>query len=325
MCGNKKNKKKKKSDRGVYGNIFGFPGGVAWAIMTARICQLYPLSPPSVIITGFFRFYSSFIKADVPANQPIYLTKTLEVTNEYGKKSWNKKNEQFELMPVITPMCPYMNSCYNVGRSNLQILCCEFKRGKEIVDELEDDHNECWSKLWIPSDFFLKYKVFLQVEVSAMDSSSFNSWSAYVESKLRHLVSSLETWPSFSEVHEVAKTSYQLDIRLWPFLFCSTTPTERLHFNRTDSSDIPPAIELECVTPSTTQQSTKEGEPSTNTEGRVENTEELITGYYFIGLDTCEPRVSKGESRQIVDFGGAVEQFQYVFNARFFFFHISKE
>lgn len=40
--------------RALYGNIVGFPGGVAWAMMVARICQLYPLGCGSLVISKFF-------------------------------------------------------------------------------------------------------------------------------------------------------------------------------------------------------------------------------------------------------------------------------
>jgi len=40
--------------RGIYANIMGFPGGVAWAIMVARVCQLYPRATSSVIVSKFF-------------------------------------------------------------------------------------------------------------------------------------------------------------------------------------------------------------------------------------------------------------------------------
>jgi len=40
--------------RGIYGNVFGYPGGIAWAIMVARICQLYPFACGSTILVKFF-------------------------------------------------------------------------------------------------------------------------------------------------------------------------------------------------------------------------------------------------------------------------------
>jgi poly(A) polymerase len=46
--------------RAVYANIMGFPGGVAWAMLVARVCQLYPKATPSVIINKFFLIISQW-------------------------------------------------------------------------------------------------------------------------------------------------------------------------------------------------------------------------------------------------------------------------
>lgn len=40
--------------RAIYSNILGFFGGVAWAMVVARVCQLYPTALPGTIVQKFF-------------------------------------------------------------------------------------------------------------------------------------------------------------------------------------------------------------------------------------------------------------------------------
>ena len=40
--------------RAIYANKLGFPGGVAWAMLVARVCQLYPQAVASKIVHKFF-------------------------------------------------------------------------------------------------------------------------------------------------------------------------------------------------------------------------------------------------------------------------------
>lgn len=41
--------------REIYSNVMGFLGGVAWAMLVARICQLYPNACAAAIVNRFFR------------------------------------------------------------------------------------------------------------------------------------------------------------------------------------------------------------------------------------------------------------------------------
>lgn len=85
--------------RGIYSNILGFLGGVAWAILVARVCQLYPNACASTVVSKFFG-----IIADWTWPSPVLL-KSLQSTPNYFNngfnpiKSWNprvRKNRKKE-------------------------------------------------------------------------------------------------------------------------------------------------------------------------------------------------------------------------------------
>ena len=46
--------------RAIYSNVMGFPGGVAWAMLVARVCQLYPQAAAAVVVGKVFRLMSSW-------------------------------------------------------------------------------------------------------------------------------------------------------------------------------------------------------------------------------------------------------------------------
>ena len=246
--------------------------------MTAAICQLFPKSPPSVVLRNFFRHYRANVKED-GSNNPVYLTRSLEVATEIGKKSWDRKTAQYELMPVITPMPPYMNSSYNISRSTISTLCQEFARGDEVLEQQEKvggGQITDWTPLWEVNEFFLTYRAFVQISVSALDNSSFNSWVAFVESKVRHLVQLLDSWPQYSELHEIAKTSDMLELRTWPELFQQLEP--------------PPTVdathEEACATP--TADGDNSPQPATPHSPEDMQGEGTVNGMFYIGIGSGE-------------------------------------
>lgn len=46
--------------RAIYSDNLGFLGGMAWAILVARVCQLYPNASPNVLLHRFFAVMSQW-------------------------------------------------------------------------------------------------------------------------------------------------------------------------------------------------------------------------------------------------------------------------
>ncbi|KAI9262655.1 Poly(A) polymerase central domain-containing protein [Helicostylum pulchrum] len=187
--------------RGIYSNVVGFLGGIAWALLVARICQLYPLACPSTIISKFFGI---LIKWQWPS--PVILRK-IEDDPTSSLKSWNARtnpHDRLHKMPVITPSYPSMCSTHNVTASTFRIILGEFKMASETVDKIMNG-TAPWNSLFSNHTFFQNYRHYLQVIVSS-DSSSYQlKWAGLVEAKLRQFVIKLEAVPCLALVHPFSK------------------------------------------------------------------------------------------------------------------------
>jgi poly(A) polymerase len=198
--------------RGLYNNAMGYLGGVACALLTARICQLYPNASASAIVTRFFKIYQQWAWP-----QPVYL-KPIE-DFPLNQKVWNPKlypADRNHRMPVITPAYPSMCSTHNVTKSTLALMTSEFARGSEMMLKIEQG-SASWADLFARSDFFARYRHFFQILAVSESAEVHRIWSGFVESKVRILMNKLEleaniaVAPPFTETYEVVLKVDPLD------------------------------------------------------------------------------------------------------------------
>lgn len=172
--------------RAIYANIVGFPGGVAWAMLVARVCQMYPKAIGGTIVQKFFFVLKSW---NWPA--PVQL-KEIETGPQ---RTWNPKlysGDKKNLMPIITPAYPSMCATYNVSLSTRAIVVKELERGNEIANSIGDGKGK-WSDLFKKHSFFTNdHKYYLSIIASCRDPDDAKAWAGAVESKIRHFVGGLD-------------------------------------------------------------------------------------------------------------------------------------
>lgn len=199
--------------RAVYSNSLGYLGGVAWAILTARICQLYPNAAPSVLLSRFFRIYDEDDwKWGVAGATPVLLCPISPGIASLSFKVWSPTapGSARHIMPVITPSFPSMNTTHNVSRFTLQTMKLEIAHTKKLVDDVVTKASTsgegsspgvaAWERLFERSSFFGDFSCYLAVDVFADDAESYSRWKGLVESKLRFLLHRLDELPLVTQV-----------------------------------------------------------------------------------------------------------------------------
>jgi poly(A) polymerase len=184
--------------RGVYSNVLGFLGGVNWAILVARICQLYPCGTAALVLSRFFRVYTQWRWPNPVTLAPIGDGAAAGLALAVWDPRLNHR-DKLHLMPLITPAYPAMNSSYNVSDSTLAVMRAELARGDAACQALYAaaagsgrPTAAAWAPLWEPCPFFSLHRHYLQVECTAASSEAHRRWEGWVESRLRQLVLAVE-------------------------------------------------------------------------------------------------------------------------------------
>ncbi|VDN23910.1 unnamed protein product [Gongylonema pulchrum] len=163
------------NDHGIYSNIVGFPGGISWAILVARVCQLYQNAAPSGLRLPFH--FDSALEQPLPvflkSSQSSYLVE-IPSLQELVWDLWTRIGHELvivnycrhHLMPIITPAFSEQYFTFNVTKSTQRIVTDEISEVKHfvllaisIVMDIIGGKAE-WSELF-EKVFFSRYKHFL--------------------------------------------------------------------------------------------------------------------------------------------------------------------
>ncbi|KGQ08079.1 Poly(A) polymerase pla1 [Beauveria bassiana D1-5] len=273
--------------RAVYGNIMGFPGGVAWAMLVARVCQLYPKAATSVIVNKFFLVMSQWRWP-----QPVLL-KPIE-NGPLPVRVWNPKvykGDSFHLMPIITPAYPSMCATFNITRSSMTIIKRELQRGLEITEQVMVG-KQSWNDLFVKHTFFTTgYKYYISVVSASKARDAHKLWSGYIESKVRMLVQKLEHHPHIALAHPFVKGYSRRH------LCKDETQIEQVQEGSLDfvvSDDV--QLDGESNEQNGEQKEAAEGEAEKQTSS------EVFTTTHYIGLELEEGAKSLDLSYQVDEF-----------------------
>ncbi|KAB7495539.1 Poly(A) polymerase gamma [Armadillidium nasatum] len=165
--------------QGIYSNVLGYLGGISWALLVARTCQLYPNAAASTIVEKTFKVFSMW---------------ELVFSSSSEKIAWDPRinlKDRDHPMSIITPCYPQQNSTFNVCKSTKAVIVQAIQTGLETVEKIKAE-NSSWDPLFSPAKFFSKYKHFLVVTASAKSQKNLLVWEGLVESTLRKLILQLE-------------------------------------------------------------------------------------------------------------------------------------
>ncbi|CAF0732214.1 unnamed protein product [Rotaria sp. Silwood1] len=260
---------------GLYSNALGFFGGVTWAMLVARICQLYPNAIAATLVHKFFLVYSQWAWPT-----PVLLKPVNDA--HHGFSVWDPVTNPFDrhhLMPIITPAYPQQNSTHNVTQSTQKIIVQEIKRGLDIVNDIMASKSE-WKQLFTGRPFFQRYKHYIILLLSSSDQNQFLEWSGLVEAKIRFLIGNLER-NMYIDIAHVNSDKYTPDESVFENQQLNNkTSTENENLNKNNlkkSTETNGHSSPESSSTNVTQQSTTS--PSNTT-----NTPNTFRGMWVVGL-----------------------------------------
>lgn len=107
--------------RGVYGNAFGYPGGITWTLLALWSVQRHPSASSASLEALRAHFFEALDAHDW--SEPVTVRDDLPVPDE----------TKHDRLRVMTPSAPSHNSARNLTRSTAGVLREELRRARKIL------------------------------------------------------------------------------------------------------------------------------------------------------------------------------------------------
>ncbi|KAL6548185.1 hypothetical protein OROGR_008606 [Orobanche gracilis] len=173
--------------RGVYGNLLGFFGGIHLAVLAAFVCRKQPTANLASLFSLFFQTFAFW-----PWPTPVIL-EGVEPILQPDNISLEKI-----LMPIQLPCSPdeYCHSYFT--RSTFNRIRKEFLHGYDLTkDILRTDFD--WKFVFEPFSYVKKYSRFLKICLSSSHQDALGDWVGWVKSRIRILLVKLEEVQGFCD------------------------------------------------------------------------------------------------------------------------------
>jgi len=177
--------------RGIYSSVMGYLGGVSWAILVTKICQLFPNANAATVVRKFFFFYSRW---KFGPERPVYLLSATEQKKRYCADP--SRDGERPLMCIVTPVSPTINTSYNVTKATFRLIVREFMRADKIVNSNGNGaviQESQWVSFFEDSRFFFEHENYLLIKMGAQGGqSNVFQWTNFIRTKIRNFVQTIE-------------------------------------------------------------------------------------------------------------------------------------
>ena len=206
----------------VYSSMLGYLGGISWAIMTAKIAQMYPNYCAAQLLERFFFIFSHWNFGEMPITIEKVRREVEEGMLRFLSFQWEGGVEQMSEFNIITPAFPCMNSAHSVTSTTGEIIRRRLREGWRMIRSggtIEGggvgggiggeggvggkegggsgELDEGYKGLFVHFDFFGRFGRFLEISILSKENlKDFVMWKGHYESKLRKLTRIIETSPA---------------------------------------------------------------------------------------------------------------------------------
>mmetsp|Transcript_24197 Transcript_24197/g.51588 ORF Transcript_24197/g.51588 Transcript_24197/m.51588 type:complete len:540 (-) Transcript_24197:33-1652(-) len=184
--------------RGVYGSFLGFPGGMAWAICCAKVCQSSPGIELSQLAGRFFRTMSRW-----DWRQPLSLDSSPVATVHSMTAAEATAPAE---MTVLLPLGTGLSTTTQVTDTTMKITQKELRRAYKMVQQVELCRAH-WTDVYKEAKFFQRHRHYLEFDFMASDEAIFAPWTQWGRQKLLEVIRlfeqmsssivTLRPWPEF--------------------------------------------------------------------------------------------------------------------------------